>query len=170
MIVFLGLSVGISVMVGNALGANKLHEAKENLKKLFTLGVIVSLLFGGIMAALSPVIPLMFFEVSASQKQLATYLIIVYSSFLWAFSLSTGVYMTLRAGGKSLLTFLLDSGTMWLIVVPLAWILASGTNLNLIWIYIAVQATDVLKVIIGLILIKRGTWMNNLTLDFQIEA
>ena len=39
MIIFLGLSVGISVMVGNALGANQIHEARQNIKKLYTLGV-----------------------------------------------------------------------------------------------------------------------------------
>ena len=170
MIVFLGLSVGISVMVGNALGANHIHEAKDNIKKLYTLGVLISLVFGAIMIALSPVIPLMFFEVSADQKQLATYLIIVYSSFLWAFSLSTGVYMTLRAGGKSLLTFLLDSGTMCVIIVPLAWVLASFTRLPLIGIYIAVQSVDIVKSAIGLMLVKRGTWIRNLTLEFQVEA
>ncbi len=170
MIVFLGLSVGISVMVGNALGANRIHEAKENIKKLYTLGVMVSLVFGVVMIALSPLIPQMFVNVSASQKQLSTYLIIVYASFLWAFSLSTGVYMTLRAGGKSLLTFLLDSGTMWGVVVPLAWILASLTSLPLVGIYIVVQSVDIIKSVIGLLLIRRGSWIKNLTLEFQVEA
>lgn len=170
MIIFLGLSVGISVMVGNALGANQIHEARQNIKKLYTLGVMVSLVFGIIMIALSPFIPQMFVNVSAAQKELATYLIIVYASFLWAFSLSTGVYMTLRAGGKSLLTFLLDSGTMWGIVVPLAWILALYTPLPLVGIYIAVQSVDLLKSAIGLMLVRRGTWIRNLTLEFQVEA
>jgi Na+-driven multidrug efflux pump len=122
------------------------------------------------MIALSPFIPQMFVNVSAAQKELATYLIIVYASFLWAFSLSTGVYMTLRAGGKSLLTFLLDSGTMWGIVVPLAWILALYTPLPLVGIYIAVQSVDLLKSAIGLMLVRRGTWIRNLTLEFQVEA
>ena len=92
-------------MVGNALGANQINEAKQSIKKLYSLGVMISLVFGVIMIALSPIIPQMFINVSADQKQLATYLIIVYASFLWSFSLSTGVYMTLRAGGRSLLTF-----------------------------------------------------------------
>jgi len=170
MIIFLGLSVGISVMVGNALGANQINEAKQSIKKLYSLGVMISLVFGVIMIALSPIIPQMFINVSADQKQLATYLIIVYASFLWSFSLSTGVYMTLRAGGRSLLTFLLDGGTMWLIIVPLAWILASLTTWPLVYIYIAVQSVDILKCIIGLLLIRRGTWIKNLTLDFQLEA
>lgn len=170
MIIFLGLSVGISVMVGNALGANQIHEAKDNIKKLYTLGVLISLLFGVIMICLSPLIPQMFVNVSADQKQLATYLIIVYASFLWAFSLSTGVYMTLRAGGKSLMTFLLDSGTMWGVIVPLAWILASYTSLPLVGIYIAVQSVDIIKSAVGLMLVRRGTWIRNLTLEFQIEA
>lgn len=167
MVIFLGLSVGISVMVGNALGANRIEEAKENIKKLYLLGVAISLTFGVIMAALSPFIPMLFVNVSASQKLLATELIIVYASFLWAFSLSTCCYMTLRAGGKSLLTFSLDSGTMWLLVVPLAWLLATYTSIPLVGIYIAVQATDVLKSGIGLLLIKRGSWIRNLTLEFQ---
>ncbi len=162
-IVFQGLSVGIGVMVGNLLGAGKIEEAKENNKKLFILGIFISLVAGVVMAILAFVAPYMFVEVTPEQKLLATKLLLVYASFLWAFSLSVCSYMTLRAGGKTLITFLFDSMTMWVFVVPTTWALALFTGLDIIVIFIVVQSFDVLKALIGVSIVSRGTWAVNLT-------
>ncbi len=162
-IVFQGLSVGIGVMVGNLLGAGKIEEVKENNKKLFILGIFISLVAGVVMAILAFVAPYMFVEVTPEQKLLATKLLLVYASFLWAFSLSVCSYMTLRAGGRTLITFLFDSMTMWLFVVPTTWALALFTGLDIIVIFIVVQSFDVLKALIGVTIVSRGTWAVNLT-------
>ena len=162
-IVFQGLSVGIGVMVGNLLGAGKIEEAKENNKKLFILGIFISLVAGVVMAILAFVAPYMFVEVTPEQKLLATKLLLVYASFLWAFSLSVCSYMTLRAGGKTLITFLFDSMTMWVFVVPTTWALALFTGLDIVVIFIVVQSFDVAKALIGVGIVSRGTWAVNLT-------
>ena len=68
----------------------------------------------------------------------------------------------LRSGGKTLITFLFDSGFTWAVMVPVAWILVHLTSLDVRAIYLGVQATDLLKVTFGHVLIRRGVWLNNM--------
>ena len=72
-------------------------------------------------------------------------------------------YFTLRSGGKTLLTFLFDSVSMWILNLPVAFILAHFTGLPLISMYAVVQIVDALKTLLGLYLVKKGIWINNLT-------
>ena len=44
-------------------------------------------------------------------------------------------YFTLRSGGKTLVTFLFDSVFTWVIVVPVAFVLAKYTALGIVAVY-----------------------------------
>ena len=83
--------------------------------------------------------------------------------FLTARGLYNSCYFTLRSGGKTLLTFLFDSVSMWLLNLPAAFILAHFTGLPLISMYAVVQIVDAMKTMLGLYLVKKGIWINNLT-------
>ena len=167
MILINGLSVGIGVMVGSSLGSSDFEKAKSDNKNINLLGFYTSVFIGLILISLSYVLPKLFTEVTDEQKLLATKLIIIYGSLLWANCLSLTSYYTLRVGGKTLLTFLLDSGTMLVFYVPLSWILAMATRLDMIYIYLIIRSLDVLKASLGIYLMKRGSWVNNLTLINQ---
>jgi Na+-driven multidrug efflux pump len=168
-IVFAGLAVGIGVMVGSTLGANKTEEAKDTVKKLMWLGILISLIVGGLMIVLAPYIPLLWTEVASDQQQLASQMIIIYGAFLWIFSVCVSAYHTLRAGGMVFQTMILDSGLMWLATVPLAWALGLFTPLPLVYIYVLIQSVDIIKMIVGLYLVKKGSWANNLTKGLSNE-
>ena len=71
-------------------------------------------------------------------------------------------YFTIRSGGKTLVTFFFDSVFSWVVSVPVAYILCFHTELPIVTIYVIVQACDMIKVVIGLILIKKGVWITNL--------
>lgn len=66
-------------------------------------------------------------------------------------------------GGKTLITFLFDSVFVWVVSIPLCFILTKLTSLPITIIYFLVQASEILKCIIGYILVKKGVWINNLT-------
>jgi Na+-driven multidrug efflux pump len=80
-----------------------------------------------------------------------------------AFTLSA--YFSLRSGGQALVTFLFDSCFVWCAVVPLAFCLSRFTALSILPLYIICQATDVLKTILGAVMIKQGKWIRNLTVS-----
>ena len=160
-----GLSVGIGVIVGQDLGQGDFVKARDDNKKLSFLGIYLSLFIGLILVATSFVLPNIFKEIDNEQKKIATKLIIIYGVLLFANCLSIIYYYTLKAGGRTLETLILDTGFMLVVYVPVSWILAMATNLNIIYIYLIVRGLDILKSVLGFILVKRGKWLQNLTIE-----
>jgi putative MATE family efflux protein len=160
-----GLSVGIGVIVGQDLGQGDFVKARDDNKKLSFLGIYLSLFTGLILVATSFVLPNIFKEIDNEQKKIATKLIIIYGVLLFANCLSIIYYYTLKAGGRTFETLILDTGFMLVVYVPVSWILAIATNLNIIYIYLIVRGLDILKSVLGFILVKRGKWLQNLTIE-----
>ena len=76
---------------------------------------------------------------------------------------STAAYFTLRSGGQTVVTFLFDSCFVWIAMVPTAFILSRFTALPIVPLYAVCQGMELLKCIVGYWMIKRGTWIQNLT-------
>ena len=70
---------------------------------------------------------------------------------------------TIRAGGKTFLTFINDSGFMWFVSVPLVFCLTAFTELPFLTIYFLGQMPEVLKLIMSFAILKGDGWMQNLT-------
>ena len=71
-------------------------------------------------------------------------------------------YFTIRAGGKTIITFLFDSVFILTVSVPLANILVRGTDLGPATIFALVHAADLIKCVIGFVLVKKGVWLKNI--------
>ena len=71
-------------------------------------------------------------------------------------------YFTLRSGGKTVVTMLFDSVFVWTVSIPLARILTGRTALPILVIYFCCQAVELLKALIGYILLKKGVWLHNI--------
>ena len=166
-IIFQGLSIGIGVLVGAYLGEGKFAEAKDYAKKVYWLGFLISVTFGLCIIALSPVLPLMFKEVTDSQKDLASMMLLGYGFLLWGSCLYCCCYVTLKTGGEALTTFFIDSGLMWGIAVPVAWFLALKTNVSLLYIFLFVTSFDIVKFLISYAFVKKEKWVRNLALTIE---
>ena len=154
-IIFGALATGISVMVGNELGANQIELAKENAYKLLFLTIVVCLSFGILLAIIAPFAPLLY-NVDQSVRIQSTQFMWVVASLMWVFAFNAGIFFILRAGGMVIVTFLFDSTFAWVITVPLAVILSLYTPLPILLVYFAVESVSVLKGIIGFQIVKRG--------------
>ena len=73
------------------------------------------------------------------------------------------VYFTIRSGGKTLITFLFDSGYVWLVNVILAFVLCRFTALPLPLVYLIVHFSDAAKAVMGCAFVKKGSWATDLT-------
>ncbi len=71
-------------------------------------------------------------------------------------------YFTLRSGGKTVLTFLFDCAYVWVISIPVAFVLARYTQLPIVSLYLTIQLLDAIKAIVGFILVKKGIWIHNI--------
>jgi Na+-driven multidrug efflux pump len=78
------------------------------------------------------------------------------------FAFMHATYFTLRTGGKTFITFLFDSVFLWCVSVPFAVLICTYTALPVVMIYLCVQLTDLIKCVIGFILVKKGVWVQNL--------
>ena len=79
---------------------------------------------------------------------------------LWAYT--NACYFTLRSGGKTGITFLFDFGYTWLLMIPLAFILAHFSALDIRPLYAVVTFSEIVKVVIGYFMVKSDVWINNI--------
>ena len=160
-VAFLAMGTAIGIIVGQLLGANKLEEAKDTDRKLITFSVSICFVIGGIMALVAPLIPQLY-NTTEAIRDLATKMLIISALVMPINSLANACYFTMRSGGKTFITFLFDSVYVWVFLIPLCWALQTFTALPIIPIFLICQFADIGKGIIGLILIRKGVWIQNI--------
>lgn len=168
-VAYLALNSSIAIIVGAQLGAGEIEHAKNTSMKMMTFSLFSSVIFGGIMAAASPFFPLLY-NTTAAEKALATQLLIVAGIFLPIASLAHSMYFILRTGGAVFSTTMMDCGFMWIIGVPVAMLLVHLTPFDIITVYALTRATEILKVVFGALLIKRGTWSKRIVESAEGES
>lgn len=160
-IAFMSLGVSIGIISGKLLGANRHGEAIDNVRKLiafsFTVSIGVGLIlffFGGKITA--------FYKTGEQSKELATYFIRVCAAITPVFALTNASFFTLRSGGKTVITMLFDSGVLWCLSIPLAFLLYYKAHLDIYAVYPIIQSLEAIKMIIGLTLVKKKVWVNTI--------
>ncbi len=161
-IVFIAMGNAIAIIIGQLLGGKKFDEAKVAARKLLFFSTVSCVGIGLFMMCFAPFFPLIY-NTSQHVRHLATSFLLIASLFMPSYSFMNASYFTIRSGGKTLITFLFDSVFVWVVSIPLCFILTKLTSLPITIIYFLVQASEILKCIIGYILVKKGVWINNLT-------
>lgn len=159
----LALANAVGIIMGQMLGAGKSRDDVEDAnRKLFGLAILLGFVFGGVLMALSGAFPQLY-NTSDSVRQLAGTLIRITALLMPVMAYSLTAYFTLRSGGQAFITFIFDSCFMWVCAVSLAFCLSRFTALSIIPLYTICQGTELLKCVIGTWLVKKGTWIKNLT-------
>ena len=161
-VVFRSLGNTVGIFMGQMLGARcTKEELMDTNRKLTALGAFSGVVFGAITASLAGLFPQLY-NTSDEIRLLASRLILISSALMPVQAYSFPVYFTLRAGGKTIMTFLFDCGSIWFLYLPAAFCLSRWTSLSILVIYTVCNCMDLVKAIVGTILIKRGTWIQNL--------
>jgi len=168
-VVFGGISTGIAVMVGNTLGENKLDQARDNAKKLIFAAMIAAFAMGLILFAASFFI-LDIYDVLDETKRFAEFNIRVNALIIPVLAFNVSMYFTLRAGGDTKSTFLMDSGYMWVIQVPTVFILSRVTDLPVTMLFLIVQLLEIPKMGFAFTRYQKGHWIRNLALANESNA
>jgi len=163
-VMFISFGSGVSVVIGQMLGANDLQKAKESAPKLIFFSGILCVVVGGIMACFSGLFP-QAYNTSENVRSLASSFILISALLMPIHGILHCTYFTLRSGGKTLITFLFDCGFSWCVSVPLAYCLANFTDMGIIPLYLCCQCVEIVKCIIGLVLIKKGVWLSNIVAE-----
>ena len=158
---FQSLGASISIIVGKLLGASKFDEAIKTVKKMFAFTLFASVIVGiSIFIASNPI--LLLYNTSDESKNYAEFFMKTVAIITPINAFAHASYFTLRSGGKTFITFLFDSVFLLGFVVPFAFALYYLGHLSIFIIFPVVQATDIIKDIIGFIFIKKKVWVNNI--------
>lgn len=162
-VVYHSLGVSVGILMGQMLGARKPEaEVRDFNRKLIAFSVSMGVLFGGFMALGSGVFPNIY-NTTDTVRALAQDLILISALVMPFQSFANATYFTLRSGGKTFITFLFDSGFMWICSIPLAFCLSRFTALPILPLFAICQTPDVLKCVLGSWMLKKGSWIHTLT-------
>lgn len=168
-VVFLSMGNAVAIMVGQALGANRPDEAKQTVWKLMAASVASNIVMGFALFLLSPVIPHIY-NTEPHVRHMAMEMLWVVAVTMPVYAVAHCCYFTLRSGGRTVITFIFDSGYTWGICVPVAYVLANLTDMPIVPLYFAVQALEVVKIIIGVIMVEKGVWIRNIIADVPAKG
>ncbi len=161
-VAYLAMGNAVGIIMGQMLGANSpAEEVRDTNRKLIAVSLLSGILFGGLMAAVSGVFP-MLYNTTEDVRLLAAQLVCISAVMMPFNSYTNATYFTLRSGGQTLVTFLFDSCFVWCFCVPLAFCLSRFTGIGILALYGICQATDLIKCAIGAVMLKQGKWIQNL--------
>lgn len=160
-VVFLSMGNAIAIMVGQTLGANDPTKAKDTAVKLLAASVGSTIVIAMLMLFLAPSIPNIY-NVSDEVKILACSFLRIVAFLMPLHAFSNCCYFILRSGGRTFITFLFDSVFTWVVSFSAAFTLAHFTSIPIVPMYLIVNALDIIKVVIGWVLVTKGIWIRNI--------
>ena len=163
-VVYMALGSAVSIIVGQLLGAGKMKEARETDTRLIAFAVASCVIMGSVLAIVAPLFP-MIYNTTDEVKNLAVWFIRILAFVMPMNAFMNVSYFTLRSGGKTIVTFLFDSVFMWTASIPVAYLLSRYTQIPIVPLYFLCQMVEIIKCIIGFILVKKGVWIQNIVLD-----
>ncbi|MBQ1846368.1 MAG: MATE family efflux transporter [Clostridia bacterium] len=167
--VYFALGLAIAVIIGNMLGAGRIEEAKDADKKLIRIAMTAASFVGIGLLAISPFFPKLY-NTTEGVFGLSAYMIAVQGLLTPIYAYAHASYFTLRSGGRVFITVLFDSAFMWVIAVPLAFSLSHFTDMSIYPLYAICQGCEILKSLLGFILLRRGTWARRIVSENEGET
>jgi len=130
-------------------------------RKMLFFAVTLCIVVGLALGVCSPFLPKLY-NTGEDVRHMAMCFIIITAVMTPVNGIVNWGYFTLRCGGKTLITFIFDCLFLWSMQVPMAWCLVNLTGLSIVWVYALCQTADIIKAVFGLILVKKGVWINNI--------
>lgn len=158
----------IGIMVGQILGKGEVEHAKDTDRKLLAFTVVTSLGFAILLGIASRLFPQMY-NTTEDVRNLAAALIMINAILMPMEAYLCGAYFTMRAGGKTLVTFFFDAGFMWVVTIPLAYVLSRYTTMPIITLFFCCQGANAVKAVIGFFMLKKGMWIQTLVGEPQLQ-
>ena len=160
-VVYLTMGNVVGIIIGQLLGAGKMEEARDKDNKLIALAVFSCAVMGSLLAVLAPSFPLIY-TTTDQVRDIATKLMWVAALFMPMNAFMHASYFTLRSGGKTVITFIFDSGFLWCVTVPVVFLVSRFTEIPIIPLYFIGLSSELIKCAVGFVLVKRGSWLQNI--------
>jgi len=161
-----GLSNACGIFIGRTVGAGDRDKAIDYGYRFSLLLPVTGFLTGLVVIAIHPLF-LALYQVTPETLAMARTLLILQALMMTvkadSMALVVGIF---RAGGDTLFACLLDTGTVWLVGVPLGF-LAVHLSAPLWGVALCVYCDDIAKVAVGFVHLFRENWVKNVTAQIQ---
>jgi putative MATE family efflux protein len=160
-VISIGLASSCAVMLGNEIGSGDKERAMLYAKRFLIIGTSAGLVLGVILILISPIVLLMFSNSQAVQ-QLAQKIMLIMGIFLWCrFMNSILVVGVLRSGGDTTFSMILETCSVWLVGVPLAFAGALWWHLPVYLVYTLICLEELIKAYFGLKRVRSNKWVRD---------
>ena len=160
-VIMFAMGSAVSILVGQRLGAGDREGAIDVNNKLIFFTLVSHVGVGLLLAAAAPYIPLLY-NVEPEVRTMASRFLIIAGAAAPIHAFIHVIYFASRSGGKTFVTFLFDSVYTWVVPAMLSLVLCRFTELDIVTIYFAVQFIDIVKIFIGVPLLRSGFWANRI--------
>ncbi|MHB8114631.1 MAG: MATE family efflux transporter [Bellilinea sp.] len=168
-VAFLAISDATGIMIGNQIGAGREDQAFDYGRRSLTIGIIGALMVG-VLVYLNINNIIQIYKISAVSLEYTARVMAISASVLWLrVSNMLIIVGILRPGGDTRFGLALDLISLWFIGVPLALITGLWLKLPVYWVYLIVNAEELIKFGIGLRRVGSRRWINNLVRPVAVE-
>jgi len=163
-LLFGGLWIASSILVGGTLGAGKLDEARRRAGWLKWGGAAAGFIIALPGAALTSVlVPLVFSNLSAAARGNCLGLVFVILAYLPLWAFLNVQFAISRAGGDTAMGMYVDVSVNTLLFAPGSVLLSLFTSIAPVPMFAMLKLTDIVKLIIARRLLRKEKWVRNLT-------
>ena len=169
-LLFGGLWISSSILVGGALGANQLDEARRRAGWLKWGGAAAGFILAipGFFIVYS-LIPFVFQNLSIEARANTLGLVVVILSYLPLWCFLNAQFAISRAGGDTAMGMWTDVSVNVLLFAPGSVILSLFTTLAPVPMFAILKLTDIVKAFIARHLLRKEKWVKNLTVTESSE-
>lgn len=164
----IGISGTASILIGREIGAGRGDSVYELGLVLNTLSVgvgtllCISLLSFTYLAGPAWFFPL--FHLSPGACSIATMMLTVLAVMIPVRDFNhCNIVGVLRGGGDVKAATLIDLSPLWVVSIPLATLAGSVLHMDILWVYLAMSCEHVVKCGLGILRLRSGKWVHDLT-------
>ncbi len=164
---FGGINTAAAVLIGKTLGQGQLDEARKQKNWMLSAAVVFGLfmtLTGGLATLLTP---LVFGHLSGVAQGICRDLVLLVSLYMPLWVYSNVQFSVARAGGDTVMGAVVDGSVTLAVVIPGILLLARWTSWGPVLMYGVLKLTDILKIVIAHLWLKKEKWVRNLAQPAQ---
>lgn len=166
MVMSRGLANACTVMVGNKIGADEEDEAVGYANSFMILSTALGLILGILLFFSTDLILMSFRNLTPGLYYASKKLLIILAVFFFIRSFNaTMIVGVLRGGGDTKFSMILEMGSVWLVGVPLAFLGALAFKYPVHYVFLLVNAEEVVKALVGIFRVKSKKWVTNVIHD-----
>ncbi len=163
-----GLNSANGAILGASLGQGDLELAKRQGNWFVALAVVLSAVSSLLILGFAHPMVDLFGLQNANVVQEAVLIVRIFSIRISLRMFNVLVFSALRAGGDSKFLAFLDAGIMWIVGLPLAFILVEGLHFTSIaLVFLIIQVDQLVRMVIGLKRYFKGAWLIDLTQEVK---